>query len=58
MSATATLGLMPKDKAHEAVKHVIDTVLGFAPFDTCPLWLSLKADMPDESHIDFYSTWL
>jgi hypothetical protein len=49
MSATATEGLMTKDKAHKAVKHVIGTVLGFAPFDTCPLWLSLKDDMPDES---------
>jgi hypothetical protein len=58
MSATTTQSIMPKNKAHEAVKHVIEVVLGFAPFDTCPLWLSLKDDMPDESHINIYSTWL
>jgi hypothetical protein len=37
MSAKAPKGLMAKDKAHEAVKHVIEMVLGFTPLDTCPL---------------------
>jgi hypothetical protein len=35
MSATSPKGLMTKEKAQEAVKHVIETILGFTPFDTC-----------------------
>jgi hypothetical protein len=37
---------------------LIEMILGFTHLDTCPLWLSFKDDMPDESHVNIYNTWL
>ena len=57
MSAS-TASCLPSDKANEAVKHVIGTVLDFAPVDDCPLWLALKHDVTDESRVNIYNQWL
>ena len=57
MSASTT-SCLPQDKAKEAVIHVIETVLGFAPRATCPLWLALVNDATDESQVNIYSQWL
>ena len=55
MSAS-TVSCLPSDKANEAVKHVIGTVLDFAPVDDCPLWLALKHDVTDESRVNDKTT--
>jgi hypothetical protein len=57
-TATPPKTPMTTDKAQEAVKHVIGTVLGFTPIDSCPLWLALKNDMTDKSHVGIYNNWL
>ena len=57
MSAS-TAPCLPQDKAKEAVTHVIETVLGFTPHATCPLWLALVNDATDESQVNIYSQWL
>jgi hypothetical protein len=44
-----TASCLPSNKAKEAVKYVIGTVLDFNPVNDCPLWLALIHDAMDES---------
>jgi hypothetical protein len=37
-----TASWLPSNKANEAVKYVIGTVLDFDRVDDCPLWLALS----------------
>ena len=54
----STASCLPPDKAKEAVIHVIETVLGFDPCATCPLWLALINDATDESRVNVCNQWL
>jgi hypothetical protein len=53
-----TASCLPSNKAKEAVKYVIGTVLDFNPVDDCPLWLALIHDAMDESQVNLYNQWL